>query len=131
MPVVDGLYQTYIPLPSESGSNKNREQVALLSPVPICVVTNASQLPTKFLNPSSERQLLVGFDCEGVNHGKHGTICILQLALLDAIYIVDIIRGGEELMKACKPALESPYVTKIIHDCKQDSIIFSVWGQAT
>lgn len=25
------------------------------------------------------------------------------------------------LIKACKPALESSYVTKVIHDCKRDS----------
>lgn len=24
-------------------------------------------------------------------------------------------------MKACKPALESSYITKVIHDCKRDS----------
>lgn len=44
-----------------------------------------------------------------------------QLAFLDAIYLVDVVQGGEELMKACKPALESSYVTKVIHDCKRDS----------
>ncbi|EXB97560.1 hypothetical protein L484_003404 [Morus notabilis] len=25
------------------------------------------------------------------------------------------------LVKACKPALESSYITKVIHDCKRDS----------
>ena len=44
-----------------------------------------------------------------------------QLAFPDAIYLVDAIKGGEELMKACKPALESSFVTKVIHDCKRDS----------
>ena len=44
-----------------------------------------------------------------------------QLAFLDAIYLVDAIEGGEVLIKACKPALESSYVTKVIHDCKRDS----------
>lgn len=24
-------------------------------------------------------------------------------------------------MRACKPALESNYITKVIHDCKRDS----------
>ncbi|KAI6670409.1 hypothetical protein NL676_005294 [Syzygium grande] len=46
-----------------------------------------------------------------------------KLAFPDAIYLVDAIQGGEMLMKACKPALESMYVTKVIHDCKRDSEI--------
>jgi exonuclease 3'-5' domain-containing protein 1 len=45
----------------------------------------------------------------------------LQLAFPDAIYLVDAIEGGSVLIEACKPALESDYVTKVIHDCKRDS----------
>lgn len=44
-----------------------------------------------------------------------------QIAFSNAIYLVDVIEGGEVLMKACKPALESTYITKVIHDCKRDS----------
>lgn len=44
-----------------------------------------------------------------------------QLAFPDAIYLVDAIEGGEAVMRACKPALESNYITKVIHDCKRDS----------
>lgn len=48
-------------------------------------------------------------------------VCPWQLAFPDAVYVVDVILGGEMLMKACKPALESSYITKVIHDCKRDS----------
>ena len=48
-------------------------------------------------------------------------IYLLQLAFPSAIYLVDAIEGGEALVKACKPALESNYITKVIHDCKRDS----------
>lgn len=47
-----------------------------------------------------------------------------QLAFPDAIYLVDAIQGGEMLIKACKPALESGHITKVIHDCKRDSEVF-------
>ncbi|PIA42872.1 hypothetical protein AQUCO_02000372v1 [Aquilegia coerulea] len=94
---------------------------AQLSMVPIYIVTHASQLPYEFLNPSPERQLVIGFDCEGVDLCRHGTLCIMQLAFPNAVYLVDVIQGGEMLMKACKPALESSYITKVIHDCKRDS----------
>lgn len=47
--------------------------------VPIHVVTHASQLPAEFLEPSAERQLVIGFDCEGVDLCRHGTLCIMQV----------------------------------------------------
>eukprot|EP00262_Sarcandra_glabra_P002218 TRINITY_DN12487_c0_g1_i2.p1 TRINITY_DN12487_c0_g1~~TRINITY_DN12487_c0_g1_i2.p1 ORF type:complete len:324 (-),score=49.56 TRINITY_DN12487_c0_g1_i2:341-1312(-) len=113
---------TYIPLPSNSDA-KHPDNDAQLSLVPdhIVTVTHASQLPLEFLEPSVERQLVIGFDCEGVDLCRHGTLCIMQLAFPDAVYLVDAIEGGEMLMQACKPALESSYVTKVVHDCKRDS----------
>ncbi|XP_058192569.1 uncharacterized protein LOC131309891 isoform X1 [Rhododendron vialii] len=113
-------YQTYIPLPSGSGP-KHPDHEALLSLVPIYVVTHASQLPVEFLYPSPKQHLVIGFDCEAVDLCRYGTLCIMQLAFQDAVYLVDVVQGGEELMEACKPALESSYVTKVIHDCKRDS----------
>lgn len=47
--------------------------------------------------------------------------CFVQLAFPDTIYLVDAIQGGETVIQACKPALESNYITKVIHDCKRDS----------
>ncbi|KAL5560292.1 hypothetical protein UlMin_036503 [Ulmus minor] len=51
------------------------------------------------------------------------SIFFWQLAFPNAIYLVDAIQRGETLIKACKPALESNYITKVIHDCKRDSEI--------
>ncbi|OAY54069.1 piRNA biogenesis protein EXD1 [Manihot esculenta] len=114
--------RTHIPVPSDSDLGaKSFGHEAQASVVPINIVTEASQLPAEFLNPSPERQLIIGFDCEGVDLCRHGTLCIMQLAFPDAIFLVDAIQGGEVLMKACKPALESSYITKVIHDCKRDS----------
>ncbi|KAK9690140.1 hypothetical protein RND81_09G107500 [Saponaria officinalis] len=112
---------TYIPLPTNSGSSKSQEHDSFLSLVPIRIVTNASQLPKELRSPSPKRQLVIGFDSEGVNLSRHGILCILQIATSDAVYIVDAISGGKDAMNACKPALESPYITKVIHDCKRDS----------
>ncbi|KAI9192400.1 hypothetical protein LWI28_022315 [Acer negundo] len=108
-------HHTQIPLASDPGGKP------IDSVVPIHIVTDASQLPAEFLDPSPEKQVIIGFDCEGVDLCRHGTLCIMQLAFPDAIYLVDAIQGGETLVKACKPALESSYITKVIHDCKRDS----------
>ncbi|CAI9755693.1 unnamed protein product [Fraxinus pennsylvanica] len=109
-------HQTHTPLLPDSGDEPyNNEEH--LSPVPIHVVTSSCQLPAEFLEPSPEKQLVIGFDCEGVDLCRHGTL----LYHADAIYLVDAIEGGGMLVKACKPALESSYITKVIHDCKRDS----------
>ncbi|XWS12029.1 hypothetical protein CRYUN_Cryun37aG0055400 [Craigia yunnanensis] len=100
---------------------RHQDHEAVLSLVQVHVVTHASQLPKEFLFPSPKSHLIVGFDCEGVRLCRYGTLCIMQLAFSDAIYLVDAIQGGEKLMKACKPALESSFITKVIHDCKRDS----------
>ncbi|KAJ0431945.1 putative 3'-5' exonuclease domain, K domain, ribonuclease H-like superfamily [Helianthus annuus] len=102
---------TSIPLPSDPGGEV----------VPVHIVTHASQLPPEFLKPSPDKKLVIGFDCEGVDLCRNGTLCIMQLAFPDAIYLVDAIEGGKTLVEACKPALESSYITKVIHDCKRDS----------
>ncbi|XP_044472258.1 uncharacterized protein LOC123200935 isoform X1 [Mangifera indica] len=108
-------HHTHIPLSSDPGGKP------IDSLVPIHIVTNASQLPSEFLEPLAERQLIIGFDCEGVDLCRTGRLCIMQLAFPDAIYLVDAIQGGKTLINACKPALESSYITKVIHDCKRDS----------
>ncbi|KAL2963738.1 hypothetical protein AAZX31_17G217900 [Glycine max] len=114
-------YLTHLPLhPSHQGDSEKRVEDDE-SRVPIHIVTAASQLPVEFLEPSPQSKLVIGFDCEGVDLCRKGTLCVMQLAFPDAVYLVDAIEGGEELIIACKPALESNYITKVIHDCKRDS----------
>ncbi|KAF4368614.1 hypothetical protein CsatB_008202 [Cannabis sativa] len=120
MASVPSPYQTHVPLPSHPDEKSPIAEPQIFV-VPIHIVTHASQLPAEFLEPSSERQIVIGFDCEGADLCRHGALCIMQLAFPDAIYLVDAIQGGEMLIKACKPALESSYITKVIHDCKRDS----------
>ncbi|KAK7321612.1 hypothetical protein VNO77_32423 [Canavalia gladiata] len=116
-------YFTHLPLPPPSSTSHPGEKRVDddESRVPIHIVTVASQLPVEFLEPSPQSQLVVGFDCEGVDLCRSGSLCVMQLAFPDAVYLVDAIEGGEKLIKACKPALESNYITKVIHDCKRDS----------
>ena len=59
--------------------DKPLDHEANLKLVPIHIVTDASQLPAEFLEPSPENQLVIGFDCEGVDLCRHGTLCIMQV----------------------------------------------------
>ena len=92
-----------------------------LAHLPVRIVTEPSQLPLAFLQPSRENKLVIGFDCEGVNLSQHGRLCLMQLASEDSVYLIDAVAGGNILMKACKPTLESLHVTKVVRDCKRDS----------
>ncbi|PKU83258.1 hypothetical protein MA16_Dca006659 [Dendrobium catenatum] len=49
--------------------------------VPVHIVTHASQLPSEFLNPSADSQLVVGFDCEGIDLCRAGGLCLMQIHL--------------------------------------------------
>ena len=46
---------------------------------PIHIVTAASQLPVEFLEPSPQSKLVIGFDCEGVDLCRKGTLCVMQV----------------------------------------------------
>ncbi|CAN6457029.1 unnamed protein product [Victoria cruziana] len=113
-------HHTYIPIPAKSDANCPVNE-ADFPQAPIYIVTHASQLPSEFLEPCIDSQLIIGFDCEGTDLCRTGALCVMQLAFKDAIYLVDAIEGGELLIQACKPALESSYVKKVVHDCKRDS----------
>ncbi|MCD7446778.1 hypothetical protein HAX54_016871 [Datura stramonium] len=118
-------HQTYIPLPSSNSGGLVTlakiivhfgKWVGLFLGIgladepsvrfPLCIYSNDLASSLVPLSPSALR---------------YGTLCIVQFAFLDAIYLVDAIRGGKKLLNACKPALESVYVTKVIHDCQRDS----------
>lgn len=92
-----------------------------VQPLPIHVVTHGSQLPVAFRDPSPSNPVVIGFDCEGVDLACRGRLCIMQLAWEKEVYLVDAVVGGERLMEECRKGLESPYVTKVVHDCKRDS----------
>ncbi|XP_078432031.1 3'-5' exonuclease domain-containing protein / K homology domain-containing protein / KH domain-containing protein isoform X2 [Wolffia australiana] len=111
-------HQTQVPLFGCAGFEALSENRLL---VPIHTVTDPSQLPADFLEPSLDRKLVIGFDCEGIDLCRNGTLCIMQFAFPDAVYLVDAIEGGEALIQACRQALESNHITKVIHDCKRDS----------
>lgn len=72
------MHTTYIGSLILSGvsSSENKADFTL---VPIHIVTEPSQLPIEFLEPSPEKQLVVGFDCEGVDLCRNGRLCIMQV----------------------------------------------------
>jgi len=63
----------------------------------------------------------IGLDIEGVDLCRMGTISIIQLAVNDRCFLLDMLDADELLIKWLKTILESNSVVKIIHDCRMDA----------
>jgi hypothetical protein len=103
------------------------------------LVKEPSQLPPflvpSALSPTSKIPAYVALDCEGVQLGRLGRLCILQVyppPLVrwlkiqifdgDEVYVIDVIEGASKgLMSYVKEFLESDDVCKVVHDCRADS----------
>lgn len=69
-------------------------------------------------------QNIVSFDCEGINLGLKGVLTLCQIATLNGeVYILDIMACPNMIVEGkIKDLLESENVTKVIHDCRNDSV---------
>ncbi|XP_067947535.1 uncharacterized protein [Watersipora subatra] len=64
---------------------------------------------------------LLSVDCEGVNLGRDGELCLLQVATSSKIYLFDIVALKEMAFSAgLKDILESSTITKLFYDCRED-----------
>lgn len=93
--------------------------------MPIHLLTSPEQskaLAERILNSACKR---VGVDCEGSHVGRFGRLSVLQLATEKEIYLVDVLKGGPQMLDPLVPVLESTAVVKVLHDCREDSSLLS------
>lgn len=66
---------------------------------------------------------LFALDCEGVDLGRTGDICIIQLSTRKSCYLFDVLGhdSSSGLIQFLKEMLEDATKTKVIHDCKMDA----------
>jgi ribonuclease D len=66
---------------------------------------------------------LFALDCEGVDLGRQGKICLVQLSTLSTCFLFDVfgLDRDSDLVAFLKGVLENPHKTKVIHDCKMDA----------
>ncbi|KAK9806929.1 hypothetical protein WJX72_007854 [[Myrmecia] bisecta] len=71
---------------------------------------------------------LLAVDCEGVNLGRHGKLCLVQVATRDQVWLFDVSTLGktafasvDSKQHSLKSILQSPTVRKVIYDVRQDS----------
>jgi len=66
---------------------------------------------------------IVSFDAEGVDLSRKGKISIVQIAVPDSCFIIDVLDKSPDdpLIVWLRTLLESPSVVKVVHDCRMDS----------
>jgi ribonuclease D len=66
---------------------------------------------------------VLALDCEGVNLGRCGQLCIIQIATQEVCFLFDVLElsASCELAVSLKTILEDENIVKVIHDCKMDS----------
>jgi exonuclease 3'-5' domain-containing protein 1 len=86
------------------------------------IVTNSSDDICEAIACLSEATVLA-LDCEGVDLGRSGEVCIIQLSTENLCFIFDVheLTASCELVVALTTILEDENIIKIIHDCKMDS----------
>lgn len=73
---------------------------------------------------------LVTLDSEGIDLGRSGKTCIVQIGTRDSgCFLFDTLDSPPDIIAFLKNVLEDPGITKIIHDCKMDSdAFFHLWN---
>ncbi|CAH1777738.1 unnamed protein product [Owenia fusiformis] len=73
------------------------------------------------------KESVIGFAVEGVNIGRNGKLCWVQVALKEDIFLFDILALGKDCFsEGLAEILSSDIVMKIIHDCRNISdMLFS------
>lgn len=67
---------------------------------------------------------VIALDLEGRDLGRNGTLCIITLATVNCVYLIDLISLGDAVL--CSPdcrlrdVLESPSILKLMFDCRGD-----------
>lgn len=74
--------------------------------------------------PTSTGQVVISFDCEGINLGAKGLLTLIEIGTLRGEAFIFDVQACPEVMQdgGLKTLLESDKVIKIIHDCRNDSI---------
>lgn len=75
------------------------------------------------LKSSLNNQVVLSFDCEGVNLGAKGQLTLLEIGTTKGeAFIFDVLSCPEMITEGgLKTLLESENVIKVIHDCRNDS----------
>lgn len=76
------------------------------------------------LKSAQTEQVVISFDCEGINLGVKGQLTLLEIGTTRGeAFIFDVLSCPEMVLEGgLKVLLENENVIKVIHDCRNDSV---------
>lgn len=100
-------------------------KVKLLQSTKVIVTVKESlQIVDDIMSRAASEKVAVSFDCEGINLGVKGQLTLFQLGTSSGLaYIFDLVTcPGLVSSGGLQHLLESESVTKVLHDCRNDSV---------
>ncbi|KYN22616.1 PREDICTED: uncharacterized protein LOC108758986 [Trachymyrmex cornetzi] len=93
----------------------------------IATLRESLQVTEDIINPRKpppDGKVVVSFDCEGINLGVRGQLTLVQIGTMSGqAYVFDLVTcPGLVQAGGLQKLLEHPHVTKVIHDCRNDSV---------
>ncbi|KYN08504.1 PREDICTED: uncharacterized protein LOC108773269 [Cyphomyrmex costatus] len=93
----------------------------------IATLRESLQITEDIINPRKpppDGKVVVSFDCEGINLGVRGQLTLVQIGTMSGqAYVFDLVTcPGLVQAGGLQKLLEHPHVTKVIHDCRNDSV---------
>lgn len=89
----------------------------------ISTIRESAFVTDAILKSAQNEQVVVSFDCEGINLGSKGQLTLLEIGTTRGeAFIFDVLSCPEVITDGgLKALLESENVIKVIHDCRNDS----------
>ncbi|XP_018059189.1 PREDICTED: uncharacterized protein LOC108694298 isoform X2 [Atta colombica] len=93
----------------------------------IATLRESLQVTEDIINPRKpppDGKVVISFDCEGINLGVRGQLTLVQIGTMSGqAYVFDLVTcPGLIQAGGLQKLLEHPHVTKVIHDCRNDSV---------
>lgn len=90
----------------------------------IGTVRESAYVTDAILKSAQNEQVVISFDCEGINLGSKGQLTLLEIGTTRGeAFIFDVLTCPGLLTDGgLKTLLESENVIKVIHDCRNDSV---------
>lgn len=67
----------------------------------------------------------IGLDCEGCRLSRTGKLCLVQMLVGGTCYMFDMLSISQGVFDELRAVLQAASITKIMHDCRQDSAALS------
>lgn len=107
-------------------SNETWRRKVLQKTSVVVDIKECASIVDRILNPKNQKSKqapVISFDCEGINLGLKGQITLFQIATLNnEAFVFDLIASPNMVVDGgLKSLLENEQVTKVMHDCRNDS----------